>query len=424
MFEAFNNKLKLVLEDRGLRNRVLFVLVALGLFRLGASIPIPGVNILQLERFLSNNQFFGLLNIFSGGGLSNLSIMMLGVGPFITSSIIFQLLTLIFPRLKQLYHEEGAAGRRKVAQYSRLLTVPLCVVQGISLLVLLQKQGVLLPLDLFGQAVNIFVITAGSILLMWIGELITEYGVGNGVSLLIFAGIVSRLPSVISQLLVTYDVSQVPMYLAFAITGVIVLAAIVFVTEAERPIPVTYAKRVRGSKMYGGTSTYLPIRVNNAGVMPIIFAISIILFPQMVASFVAGYTGGVVQVIANGIKDLLANQIFYGALYFFLVVVFTYFYSAITFDPQAISENLQKNGAFIPGVRPGPSTAVYISNILTRLTLIGAVFLGIVALLPILIQGVTGIASLAIGGTSLLIVVSVAIEFVKQIDSQISMREY
>lgn len=424
MFEAFNNKLRLVLEDRGLRNRVLFVLVALGLFRLGASIPIPGVNILQLERFLANNQFFGLLNIFSGGGLSNLSIMMLGVGPFITSSIIFQLLTLIFPRLKQLYHEEGAAGRRKVAQYSRLLTVPLCIVQGLSLLVLLQKQGVLLPLDLFGQVVNIFVVTAGSILLMWIGELITEYGVGNGVSLLIFAGIVSRLPSVISQLLVTYDVSQVPMYLVFALTGVVVLAAIVFVTEAERPIPVTYAKRVRGSKMYGGTSTYLPIRVNNAGVMPIIFAISIILFPQMIASFVAGYTGGTMQAIANGIKDLLANQVFYGALYFFLVVVFTYFYSAITFDPQAISENLQKNGAFIPGVRPGASTAIYISNILTRLTLIGAVFLGIVALLPILIQGITGIASLAIGGTSLLIVVSVAIEFVKQINSQISMREY
>lgn len=424
MFEAFNNKLRLVFEDRSLRNRVLFVLGALALFRLGATIPIPGVNVLQLERFLNNNEFFGLLNIFSGGGLSNLSIMMLGVGPFITSSIIFQLLTLIFPRLKQLYHEEGVAGRRKVAQYSRLLTVPLCVIQGLSLLVLLQNQGVLLPLDLFGQITNIFVVTAGSMLLMWIGELITEFGIGNGVSLLIFAGIVSRLPSIISQLWVTYDISQVPMYLVFAIVGLVVLAAIVFVTEAERPIPVTYAKRVRGMKMYGGTSTYLPIRVNNAGVMPIIFAISILLFPQMIATFVAGYTGGIAQTIANGIKDLLANQIFYGSFYFFLVVVFTYFYSAITFDPQAISENLQKNGAFIPGVRPGASTAIYISNILTRLTLIGAVFLGIVALLPILIQNMTGIASLAIGGTSLLIVVSVAIEFVKQINAQISMREY
>ena len=424
MLEAFNNKLRLVLEDRGLRNRLLFVLGALACFRLGATIPIPGVNVLQLDRFLSDNQFFGLLNIFSGGGLSHLSIMMLGVGPFITSSIIFQLLTLIFPRLKQLYHEEGVAGRRKVAQYSRLLTVPLCIVQGLSLLILLQNQGILLPLDVFGQVVNIFVVTAGSILLMWIGELITEYGIGNGVSLLIFAGIVSRLPSIISQLATTYDISQVPMYLAFAVVGLIVLAAIVFVTEAERPIPVTYAKRVRGMKMYGGTSTYLPIRVNNAGVMPIIFAISIILFPQMIATFIAGYTGGTMQAVALWIKDLLANQIFYGGLYFFLVVVFTYFYSAITFDPQAISENLQKNGAFIPGVRPGNSTALYISNILTRLTLIGAVFLGTVALLPIIIQNLTGIASLAIGGTSLLIVVSVAIEFVKQINAQISMREY
>lgn len=424
MLDAFNNKLRLVLEDRSLRNRIVFVLVALALFRLGASIPIPGVNILQLERFLANNQFFGLLNIFSGGGLSNLSIMMLGVGPFITSSIIFQLLTLIFPRLKQLYHEEGAAGRRKVAQYSRLLTVPLCVVQGLSLLVLLERQGVLMPLSFFDSAVNIIVVTAGSILLMWIGELISEYGIGNGVSLLIFAGIVSGLPSTISQLLINYDLAQVPMYLVFMVLGIFVLAAIVFVTEAERPIPVTYAKRVRGMKMYGGTSTYLPIRVNNAGVMPIIFAISLILFPQMIASFVEGYTSGVPQTIAIGVRDFLNNQVVYACLYFFLVVVFTYFYSAITFDPQSISENLQKNGAFIPGVRPGNSTAIYIANILTRLTLIGALFLGFVALLPILIQNLTGIASLAIGGTSLLIVVSVAIEFVKQINAQISMREY
>jgi preprotein translocase subunit SecY len=279
-------------------------------------------------------------------------------------------------------------------------------------------------LDLYKMSAIMITITAGTIFLMWIGELITEYGIGNGVSLLIFAGIVSRLPSVVSQLLVTYDVSQVPMYLAFVVVGVVVLAAIVFVTEAERPIPVTYAKRVRGSKMYGGVSTYLPIRVNNAGVMPIIFAISIILFPQMIASFMAGYSSGTIQAIATGIKDFFNNQIVYGVLYFFLVVVFTYFYSAITFDPHSISENLQKSGAFIPGVRPGKSTAEYIGNILTRLTLIGALFLGLVALLPIIIQNVTGIASLAIGGTSLLIVVSVAIELVKQINAQISMREY
>lgn len=424
MIDNFFNKLRLVFEDRGLRNRILFVLGALFLFRLGASVPIPGVNILALERFLSNNQFFGLLNIFSGGGLSNLSIMMLGVGPFITASIIFQLLTLVFPSLKQMYHEDGAAGRRKITQYSRYLTVPLCVVQGLSLLVLLEKQGVLMNLTYFDRILNIVVVTAGSMLLMWIGELITEYGIGNGVSLLIFAGIVSSLPSVISQLWVTGDMSNIPMYIGFAVAAVVILGAIVFITEAERPIPVTYAKRVRGMKVYGGTSTYLPIRVNNAGVMPIIFAISIILFPQMIANFLA--TSGVdsVKWIAEGVIAFLNNSWAYGFLYFFLVVVFTYFYSAVTFDPLAISENLQKNGAFIPGVRPGRSTAEYIGNILTRLTLIGALFLGMVALLPIILKSVTGIASLAIGGTSLLIVVSVAIEFVKQINAQISMREY
>jgi len=424
MIEAFLNKLRLVLEDRGLRNRILFVVGALFLFRLGASIPIPGVNVVALEKFLSNNQFFGLLNIFSGGGLSNLSIMMLGVGPFITASIIFQLLTLIFPSFKQMYHEEGAAGRRKMAQYSRLLTVPLCFVQGFSLLVLLERQGVLLPLTFFDQLLNVIVVTAGSMLLMWLGELITEYGIGNGVSLLIFAGIVSRLPEVVSQIWITGDVSMAPMYLAFSVAAVLILGAIVFITEAERPIPVTYAKRVRGMKVYGGTSTYLPIRVNNAGVMPIIFAISIILFPQMIANFLSSTGGASVKMVADAVTAFLNNSWAYGILYFFLVVVFTYFYSAVTFDPQAISENLQKNGAFIPGVRPGHSTAEYIGNILTRLTLIGALFLGVVALLPIILQHVTGLASLAIGGTSLLIVVSVIIEFIKQINAQISMREY
>ncbi|MFA6476272.1 MAG: preprotein translocase subunit SecY [Candidatus Paceibacterota bacterium] len=424
MIDTFLNKLRLVFEDRGLRNRILFVVAALFMFRLGASIPIPGVNVLALDRFLSDNQFFGMLNIFSGGGLSNLSIMMLGVGPYITASIIFQLLTLVFPSLKQMYHEDGAAGRRKIAQYSRYLTVPLCVVQGLSLLVMLEKQGVLMNLTYFDRILNILVVTAGSMLLMWIGELITEYGIGNGVSLLIFAGIVSSLPSVLSQLWLTGDMSNIPMYLGFAVLAVIILAAIVFITEAERPIPITYAKRVRGMKVYGGTSTYLPIRVNNAGVMPIIFAISIILFPQMIANYLATSSVDSVRVVAEAVLAFINNAWAYGIFYFLLVVVFTYFYSAVTFDPVAISENLQKNGAFIPGVRPGHSTALYIGNILTRLTLIGSLFLGIVALLPILIQNMTGIASLAIGGTSLLIVVSVAIEFVKQINAQISMREY
>jgi preprotein translocase subunit SecY len=424
MFATFLNKFNLILSERNLRNRILFVVAALAVFRLGASIPIPGVEVFQLERFLAENQFLGLLNVFSGGGLSTLSIFMLGVGPYITASIIMQLLTFVFPSLKQLFHEEGEAGRRKVAQYSRLLTVPLAVVQGLSLLVLLERQGVLMNLTMFDRVTNIFVVVAGSLLVTWIGELITEFGIGNGVSLLIFAGIVSRFLPTLMQLWLTFDTAQAPMYLVFALVALIIVAAVVFVTEAERPIPVTYAKRVRGMKMYGGMSTYLPIRVNNAGVMPIIFALSILLFPQMIFGFLAGYDNEFISNAASFINSLLNNNWLYAGLYFLLVFAFTYFYSAVTFDPEAISTNLQKNGAFIPGVRPGRSTAEYLSKILTRLTLIGAIFLGFVAVLPILLRSLTGIASLSIGGTSLLIVVSVAIEFVKQIDAQVSMREY
>ncbi|MFA5987227.1 MAG: preprotein translocase subunit SecY [Candidatus Paceibacterota bacterium] len=422
--QKFLEKLILIFKDKTLRKRIFFVALFLVLFRLGAAIPIPGVDATKLAGFLSGNQFFGLLNIFSGGGLSNLSIMMLGVGPYITGSIILQLLTMIFPALKKMYHEEGEAGKKKFAQYSRMLTVPLAMIQGFGLLTILRREGILADVTVYHQVLDVLVVTAGSVLLMWIGELMTEYGIGNGVSLIIFAGIVSRIPTDISRLFYTFDISQIPLYLAFLAVAVIIIGGVVVITEAERPIPITYAKRIRGMKVYGGTSTYLPLRVNQAGVMPIIFALSILLFPQLIASILNSFGGSIAQTIAGFFTYIVSNQIVYGASYFILVVLFTYFYTAVTFDPEQISNNLQKGGAFIPGVRPGKSTAEYLSNILVRLTLFGALFLGIIAILPLIMQSATGNSNLAIGGTSLLIVVSVVIELLRQLDAQISMREY
>lgn len=424
--ETFFQKLKLIFTDPSLRKRIFFVLAALVIFRALASIPIPGVNLLQLENFFAQNQFLGLLNIFSGGGLSNLSIVMLGVGPYITASIIMQLLTLMSPSLKSMYQEEGEAGRRKFTTYSRILTVPLAFIQAFGFLILLSRQGIVEHLDLFTFITNVTVIAAGSILLMWIGELISEFGIGNGISLLIFAGIVAGLPTVIGQLFFTFDASQIPVYLGFVIAALLITAGVVTMTEAERPVPITYAKQQRGTRVYGGISTYLPLRLNQAGVIPIIFALSILLFPQMILNFLLTFGTDYPAMVAFAQKVLgwLANQWVYGVLYFLFVFMFTYFYTAITFEPNAIATNLQKNGAFIPGVRPGSPTSDYLASIVTRITLIGALFLGTIAVLPIIVQGITGIQSLAIGGTALLIVVSVVLDLVRKIDAQITMREY
>ncbi len=389
-----------------------------------AVIPIPGIDTLKLQQFLTGNDFFGLLNIFSGGGLSNLSIIMLGVSPYITSSIIMQLMTVMFPKLKAMYQEEGDAGRKRFAQYSRLITVPLAFAQGYAFIALLKSQGILGELTGFELAVDLIVITAGSLLLMWLGELISEFGIGNGVSLIIFAGIVSVLPGALGKLLISFDPSQIPAYVGFIIAAAAVIWGVVVITEAERPIPVTYAKQVRGNKVYGGVSTYLPLRVNQAGVIPIIFALSILLFPQMIVRFLANVNNTIVQKISEGILAFLANQLFYGIAYFLLVFIFTYFYTAITFDPDSISKNLQRSGAFIPGVRPGVSTSEHIAKILFRLTMIGALFLSIIAVLPLIVKAATGISAVAVGGTSLLIVVSVVIDLIKKVEAQISAREY
>lgn len=422
---TFTHKFRLLATDPVLRKRVFFLIGMLVLFRVAAAIAIPGVDHVKLAQFFSNNQFLGLLNVFSGSGLSNLSIVMLGVGPYITASIIMQLLTMMFPRLKQMYHEEGEAGRKKFMQYSRWLTLPLALLQGYGLLVLLARQGVLGDLTGAQMMLNVLIVTAGSMMLMWLGELISEFGIGNGVSIIIFSGIVASIPTQVSQLLFSYDVSQIPLYLGFLLAGIAIVAGVVVMTEAERPIPVTYAKRVRGGKLFGGVSTYLPIRLNQAGVIPIIFALSILLFPQVLASIFSALGSGTLTSIATFLTKVFdPSGWFYSAFYFILVFFFTYFYTAVTFDPDQLSKNLQQGGAFIPGVRPGPATSEYIAKILTRTTFVGAIFLSGVAVLPLVMQSVTGNQTLAIGGTALLIVVSVVLDLVKKIDAQISMREY
>jgi len=419
------NKLIQIFKIKDLRNKILFVLAIFVIFRIMANIPIPGVDIENLKSFFSQFQIFGLLNIFTGGTLQNLSIIMLGLGPYITAVIIMQLLTMIFPQLERMYKEEGEAGRQKFNQYGRMLAVPLGALQGYGFLTLLQRQGAigeLSPNLLYG---SIVIIAAGTMFLMWLGELISEKGIGNGVSLLIFAGIVSGFPASIRQLIVNYDTSRIPAYISFFAMALIIIGGVVMINEARRNIPVSYAKRIRGMKMYGGVSTYLPLSVNPAGVIPIIFALSIVLFPGMIASFFTG-SGGMVGSIAQQVSDFFQNPWGYGIILFFLVGLFTYFYTAVTFDPKAVSTNLQKMGGFIPGIRPGPPTAKFLYYILNRVLLVGALFLGFVAVMPSIVQGVTGIVAFQflVGGTSLLIVVSVVLESMRQIRSQLQMREY
>jgi preprotein translocase subunit SecY len=419
-----------IVKLRDLRRKVLFVLFILGIFRFMANIPVPGIDPAQLAEFFSGNQFLGILNIFSGGALSNLSIAMLGLGPYITATIILQLFTLIFPQLKELYQESGGEGRQKFNQYGRLLTVPLAALQGYALMVLFNRQGIL-PLESPLQTAAILIsIVAGAVFLMWLGELVSEKGIGNGISLLIFAGIITSVPLAIRNAFISGTREDIPTYALFAVLSLAIIAAVVVINEARRNIPISYAKQVRGNKIYGGATSYLPLTLNPAGVIPIIFALSIILFPGIIGSFLAG-TGNITLIrIADFLNSFTQNVGAYAVAYFLLVVLFTYFYTAVTFNPQAVSENLQRQGAFVPGIRPGPPTASRISFILNRTLLIGALFLGAIAVIPALAQGglqgggVQGGTSFLIGGTSVLIVVSVVLETVRQVRAQIVMRQY
>lgn len=419
---TFWQKLHVVIKDKSIRNKILFLLGILIVFRMLSSIPIPGVDVFQLQSLLQNNQFFGLLNIFSGGGLSSLSLVMLGVAPFITASVVMQLLMVVSPKLKSMFHEEGAMGRERFTQISRIVTIPLALIQGFGFIMLLQQQGILVNQTILQTGANLISIVAGSFILMWLGELISEYGIGNGVSVIIFAGIVASIPSRISQFSFVFDVAQIPLYIAFLVLGLIIIAGVILVTEAERLIPTTYANTSRQGSS-GTVHSFLPLRINMAGVMPIIFALSILSLPQIIVAFLANSSAAFAPQLTSSLNWFLQSWA-YSVAYFVLVFAFTYFYTSITFDAEATASNLQKSGAFIPGVRPGASTKEYIEKIVRRITFLGAIFLGIIAVLPAVTQQLTGIGNLTIGGTALLIAVSVILDIIKKLDGSIAMRQY
>ena len=413
-----------IFQKPELRKKVLFILALLAVSQLMHSIPIPAVDATRLHDFLSQNQIFSLVSAFTGGSLASLSIGMLGLGPYITATIIMQLLTMIFPSLEQIYKHEGEAGRTRFNQYSRLLTVPLSYIQGYALMALLIRQSILPQLSLVETFGTLTIVTCGSLFLMWLGELISEKKLGNGVSLLILAGIMAGLPQTIQQAAFSYTPDQLFTYIAFAVVALLVVVGVIWISEAQRNIPVHYARRVRGARQYGGVSTYLPMRVNNAGVIPIIFALSILLFPGMIANLFATSSIVIVAKIATFVTAFLQSNLWYSALYFILVVIFTYFYTAITFDPNSIAENVQKSGGYIPGIRPGAQTSAFLTHLINRVTLVGALFLGLIAILPNIVRGATGVSAFTIGGTSVLIVVSVALEVMKQAQAQLSLYEY
>jgi preprotein translocase subunit SecY len=419
-------KLAMIWRIKEVRNSILTVLGILFIFRLTSHIPIPGVDIVALRKFFESNQYLGLLNVFSGGAFQNFSVTAMGVGPYITASIIIQLLTMVIPRLEEI-QKEGEAGQRRLNQYMRIMTVPLAALQSYGVIRIINqssRQAILGNLSAYQLATVILAMTAGSMFLMWIGEIISEKKVGNGISLIIFAGIIARLPSMVEQAATTFDATQIITIVSYLAIGIVTIAGVVFITEAQRNIPVTYARFVRGQSSGGGASTHLPLRVNMGGVIPIIFAISIILFPPLIAQYLLGAKTVWLASAASWVYEISKNRLIYAVSYFVLVIFFTYFYTAVIFRPEQVAENLQKQGGYIPGIRPGLPTAQYLQYVTNRILLVGAVFLAVIAVLPLAVSQLTGTQNLVIGGTSLLIVVSVIIETVQQIEAQLIMREY
>jgi preprotein translocase subunit SecY len=407
-----------------LRRKIVITAIIFIVFRLFAHIPVPGIDRARLSALFASNQFLGLLDIFSGGTLVNFSIMALGLNPYINASIILQLLQIVFPKLEEL-SKEGEYGREKINQYTRFLTVPLATIQAIGMFALLKNQGIIKVVDPLILISIIITMTAGTIFVMWLGELITEYGIGNGISLLIFAGIVGRFPVTFTKTISTASAESATSYIMFAGLAVLVIAATVFVNEAVRRVPVQYARRVRGNKVYGGSTSYLPLRVNQAGVIPIIFAVSLVLLPSLIGNFLVQIKNPIAASFGHILSGIFnPNSISYNIIYFLLVIGFTYFYTAVTFNPNKIAGEIQKYGGFIPGIRPGAHTSAYLNFILTRITIAGALFLGIIAILPSLARGATGVSTLLVGGTGVLIVVSVVLETVKALEAQLVMRNY
>ncbi|NMC35606.1 preprotein translocase subunit SecY [Candidatus Beckwithbacteria bacterium] len=415
-----------VFNAKELRNKLLFTLVIFVIFRFVAHIPLPGVDTDALKALFNSNQLLGLLDIFSGGTLGNFSILALGLGPYINASIILNLLTIVIPKLEEL-SKEGDYGREKINMYTRFLTIPLAIFQSISMIAILRSQQppIITQINPIGITAMVITMVAGTVLLMWLGELITEFGIGNGISLLIFAGIVGRLPVSLFQTLSVAETFNFMNIVIFAAMAILVIAGIVVVNEATRKITISYARRIRGQSGIGSVESHIPLRVNQAGVIPIIFAISLVLVP----SFIGRY----LQTLSNqGLSNfgITLNTIFnpsglwYNLLYFLLVVVFTYFYTAITFNPNKIADDIKKQGGFIPGIRPGQPTSTYLNRVLTRITLAGALFLGAIAILPSIARELTQINTLAIGGTGILIVVSVILETSKSLQAQLVMRNY
>lgn len=417
-------KIKLALQDEVLRKKIAFTFFIFFVFRVFAFIPVPVVDRNALAQLFGSSAFFSLLDIFSGGTLINFSVMALGLGPYINASIIMQLFTVVVPKLEEL-SKEGEYGRAKINQYTRFLTLPITLVQSIGMFVLLRNQQVITSLSFLEFLTFVVTITAGSFALMWLGELITEYGLGNGISMLIFVGIVARIPVVLTQTLSTVTQESVLTMGMILLFMVAVVFAVVFINQAVRKVPVYYAKRIRGNRMYQGAANYLPLRLNQAGVIPIIFAISFVLFPQLIGNFLINVPNPNIQNIAQFMVNVFDPSSFlYNFLYFILVVAFTFFYTLVVFNPQKISDEIQKHGGFIPGIRPGTATKEYLQKIVYRITVVGAIFLGLIAILPAIVSVATDSTNLIIGGTGVLIVVSVVLETFKMMETQIAMKSY